>query len=65
MNGIEAAKMINKKSQKTPVIFVTEYGDEFTHTKAMTASPDAFLLKPFNERALIKSVKDCVTHNYH
>ncbi len=57
--------MINKKSQKTPVIFVTEYGDEFTHTKAMTASPDAFLLKPFNERALIKSVKDCVTHNYH
>jgi DNA-binding response OmpR family regulator len=65
LNGIEAAKMINKKSKRTPVIFVTGYGDEFTHIKAMSASPDAYLLKPFNERVLIKSVKDCVTHNYH
>ena len=65
LNGIEAAKMINKKGKKTPVIFVTGYSDEGTHTTAMTASPDAFLLKPFNERSLIKSVNDCVIHNYH
>lgn len=64
LNGIEAAKMINRKSKKTPVIFVTGYGDEFTHNKAMTAFPDAYILKPFNEKALINSIKNCVSNNY-
>ncbi len=60
MNGIEAAKMINKNKFKTPIIFVTGYSDEYTHNDAMTASPKAYLLKPFNEKALINSVKTCV-----
>jgi len=64
LNGIEAAKMINKKSKKIPVIFVTGYGDEHTHDNAMTVSPNAYLLKPFSERALINSVKKCVNNNY-
>ena len=37
LNGIEAAKMINKKFPKTPVIFVTGYNDEYTHSKAIDA----------------------------
>jgi DNA-binding NarL/FixJ family response regulator len=65
LNGIEAAKMINKKSPQTSVIFVTGCGDEYTHTKAMDAFPKAYFLKPFNEMALINSVKDCVNSNYN
>ena len=64
LNGIEAAKMINKKFPKTPVIFITGYNDEYTHSKAMDAFPRAYFLKPFNEKALINSVRDCINSNY-
>lgn len=62
IDGIEAARII-QKSKKTPVIFVTGYGDENTHEKAMSVSPKAFFLKPFNEMALINTVRKCVDHN--
>jgi two-component system, response regulator PdtaR len=63
MDGIEAARIIHKKSEKTPVIFVTGYGDENTHEKAMSVSPKAFFMKPFNEMALVNTVRKCVNHN--
>ena len=64
LNGIEAAKMINKKFPKTPVIFITGYNDEYTHSKAIDAFSKAYFLKPFNEKALINSVKDCINSSY-
>lgn len=59
LDGVEAAKIIHK-TKDTPVIFITGYNDESTHLKALAASPRAYLIKPFSERKLINSVKDCL-----
>jgi len=59
LDGIDAVNIIHK-SKNTPVIFVTGYGDDSTYSKALTASPSAFLLKPFSEGKLIKSVKEII-----
>ncbi len=57
LSGIDAAKIIhNYKS--IPIIFVTGFGDNSTYMKAMTASPSAFLLKPFNEQMLVSSIRN-------
>ena len=57
LDGIDAVNIIHK-SHNTPVIFLTGYGDDSTYLKALTASPSAYLLKPFSERKLIKSVNE-------
>ena len=57
LDGIEAVNIIHKH-KNTPVIFLTGYGDDFTYSKALSASPSDFILKPFSERNLIKSVRD-------
>jgi CheY-like chemotaxis protein len=62
LDGIDAARIIHE-TQDIPVIFVTGYGDDSTYHKALTASPSAFLLKPFSERKLINSVRDSIEHN--
>jgi DNA-binding NarL/FixJ family response regulator len=59
LDGIDAAKIIHK-SKDIPVIFITGDGDNTTYIKALTASPSAFLLKPFSERKLLSSVKDSI-----
>jgi CheY-like chemotaxis protein len=48
MDGIEAARRI-RDARRVPVIFVTANTDEATHQRALSLSPEGFLLKPFTD----------------
>jgi diguanylate cyclase (GGDEF)-like protein/PAS domain S-box-containing protein len=56
IDGIDAATLINEKSQ-TPVIFLTAYSEEATLARARRAKPYGYLLKPFSERELHASIQ--------
>ncbi len=56
MDGIEAAKHIETQLD-VPVVFLTAYGDEPTLERAAQASPYGYLLKPFDDRSLLTTVR--------
>ncbi len=51
LNGIEAANIIIK-SYDVPIIYLTAFGDEKTIENAKKTFPQAYLLKPFEEKEL-------------
>lgn len=51
LDGIETAKMI-KQGFNIPVIFVTSHSDGVTLERAKAASPDGFIVKPFDDNDL-------------
>jgi len=51
ITGIEAANII-KNSIDVPIIYLTAYGDEKTIDKAKITFPQAYLLKPFDDKEL-------------
>lgn len=51
INGLEAAERIRKK-KKIPIIFITVYDRQEFFERAKNSNPEAFILKPFNEREL-------------
>ena len=55
LSGIDLAEEL-RKSQPIPIIFVTANTDEATYQLARRTRPQAFLVKPFNARALIAAV---------
>jgi DNA-binding response OmpR family regulator len=56
LDGIEAAFQA-KAEFDTPIIYLTAYSDAETLRRAARTGPDAFLLKPFDERELAANVK--------
>ncbi len=48
IDGIEAARRIREK-EEIPVIFVTANTDESTRKRALSLTPEGFLLKPFTD----------------
>jgi len=56
MDGIEAAEMIHQQ-KKTPVIYLTAYADTSTLIRAKASKPEAYLLKPWDERELQSTIK--------
>jgi CheY-like chemotaxis protein len=56
LDGIEAAFQA-KAEFDTPVIYLTAYSDADTLRRAALTNPDAFLLKPFDERELAANVQ--------
>lgn len=59
MTGIEVADLI-KKNYNIPVIFLTAYADEDTLTKAKSAEPYGYVLKPFKEIDLQSTIEMAV-----
>jgi diguanylate cyclase (GGDEF)-like protein/PAS domain S-box-containing protein len=55
IDGIEAAKVINKQFQ-IPLIFLTAYADEKTLERAKEAEPFGYILKPFKEKELYTTI---------
>ena len=53
--GIEISEICNK--QDIPFIFVTSYADELTLNKALKNEPLGYMLKPFTERELKKTLE--------
>lgn len=56
VDGIEAAYQI-KSEFDIPIVYLTAYSDARTLRRAAETGPDAFLLKPFDERELAANVE--------
>lgn len=56
VDGIEAAYQL-KAEFDIPILYLTAFSDSQTLKRAAATSPDAFLLKPFDERELAANVE--------
>ncbi len=56
MDGIEAAEMIHQ-NRDVPIIYLTAYADTSTLIRAKASQPEAYLLKPWDERELQSTIK--------
>ena len=57
MSGLELQAKLNAEQYRIPTIFITAHGDERMRMKALRAGAVEFLTKPFDNKALIESVR--------
>jgi FixJ family two-component response regulator len=62
MSGLELQSKLNAERIRIPTIFITAHGDERLRMQALRAGAVEFLPKPFDDKALLESVRaalDC------
>lgn len=62
MSGLELQAKLNAEQCRIPIIFITAHGDEKARMRALRAGAVEFLTKPYDDDALIQSVRaalDC------
>ncbi len=57
MSGLELQAKLNSNYHRIPIIFITAHGDERMRMQALRAGAVEFLTKPFDDEALIDSVR--------
>jgi FixJ family two-component response regulator len=57
MSGLELQAQLNADQCRIPTIFITAHGDERMRMQALRAGAVEFLTKPFDNQALIESVR--------
>jgi FixJ family two-component response regulator len=57
MSGLELQAQLNADQCRIPTIFITAHGDERMRMQALRAGAVEFLTKPFDNKALIESVR--------
>jgi FixJ family two-component response regulator len=57
MSGLELQAHLNVERCRIPIIFITAHGDEKMRMQALRAGAVEFLAKPFDDEALIESVR--------
>ena len=57
MSGLELQEKLNAEHCQIPTIFITAHGDAAMRMKAMRAGAVEFLTKPFDDGALLDSVR--------
>jgi len=57
MSGLELQSKLNEGRYKIPIIFITAHGDEKVRMQAMRSGAVEFLVKPFDDEALLESVR--------
>lgn len=57
MSGLELQTKLNAEDCKIPTIFITAHGDARMRLQALRSGAVEFLAKPFNDDALIESVR--------
>ena len=57
MSGLELQSKLNLDHQRIPIIFITAHGDEKMRMQALRAGAVEFLTKPFDDEALVDSVR--------
>lgn len=57
MSGLELQAHLNADHCRIPTIFITAHGDAKMRMQAMRAGAVEFLAKPFDEEALLESVR--------
>jgi FixJ family two-component response regulator len=57
MSGLELQAKLNADHCRVPTIFITAHGDEKMRMQALRAGAVEFLAKPFDDEALLESVR--------
>jgi FixJ family two-component response regulator len=57
MTGLELQAKLAQTETRIPIIFITAYGDARTRMQAMAGGAVAFLEKPFDDDALLESLR--------
>jgi FixJ family two-component response regulator len=57
MSGLELQVRLNADRCRIPTILITAHGDAKMRMQAMRAGAVEFLAKPFNDEALLESVR--------
>jgi FixJ family two-component response regulator len=57
MSGLELQAQLNAKRCRIPIIFITAHGDEKMRMQALRAGAVEFMAKPFDDGALLESVR--------
>ena len=57
MSGLELQAKLNSENCRIPTIFITAHGDERMRMQALRAGAVEFLAKPFDDEALLDSVR--------
>jgi FixJ family two-component response regulator len=57
MSGLDLQAKLNNERCRIPIIFITAHGDEKMRMQALRAGAVEFLAKPFNDEALLESVR--------
>src|ERR1700676_3862204 len=57
MSGLELQAQLNAEQCRIPIIFITAHGDAKMRMQALRAGALEFLTKPFNDEALLESVR--------
>jgi FixJ family two-component response regulator len=57
MSGLELHAELNDEQCRIPTIFITAHGDEKMRMRALKAGAVEFLAKPFDDEALLESVR--------
>ena len=57
MSGLELQAHLNAERCKIPIIFITGHGDEKMRMQALRAGAVEFMAKPFDDEALLESVR--------
>ena len=57
ISGLELQAKLNAERCRIPIIFITAHGDERMRMQALRAGAVDFLAKPFDEEALLESVR--------
>jgi FixJ family two-component response regulator len=57
MSGLELQAKLNADHCRIPTIFITAHGDETMRMQALRAGAVEFMAKPFDDEALLESVR--------
>ena len=57
MSGLELQAKLNAEDCRIPIVFITAHGDAKMRMQALRAGAVEFLAKPFNDEALLGSVR--------
>ena len=57
MSGLELQAKLNADRCRVPIIFITAHGDEKMRMQALRAGAVEFMAKPFDDEALLESVR--------
>ena len=57
MSGLELQAKLNAEACRIPIIFITAHGDEKMRMHALRAGAVEFMAKPFDDEALLESVR--------
>src|SRR5713101_5669270 len=57
MSGLDLQARLNAERCRIPIIFITAHGDEKMRMQALRAGAVEFLAKPFDNNALLESVR--------